>query len=415
MRVLMLGWEFPPCVTGGLGVACRGITEGLASHDVRVLFVVPRSGGAPERHGARVIGCDQLVGASATAVEARPTGRGKLDVLGVSSPLRPYMGAGEYARESSWEDTGGFQGGYGPSLFAEVERYADVVSELALGETFDLIHAHDWMTFPAAQRIRERTGKPLVCHVHACERDRSDSFPDERILELERAGFAGADLVVCVSRYTATRVHAEYGIPREKLRVVHNAIDPRSTNGTAPRYRGERGPLVLFLGRVTAQKGPRYFLEAASRIVAEDPSVRFVMGGTGDQLPAMVEHAAELGLGRNVHFTGYLSDEQVDEIYAETDVFVLSSVSEPFGLTPLEALSRKVPVVISRQSGVAEVLSSCPKYDYWDTEDLADKVLTLLRSPALRRQLAEAGQLELENLRWERRAAALLEVYRELV
>lgn len=402
----MLGWEFPPFVTGGLGIACQGLCEGLAALDVEVLFVVPRSRGRALRHGARVLGCNEL------AREPEPVlaCTGRVAVLGIESALEPYQRPREYERGARAR----FTGAYGNGLFEEVERYADVVTELVGSEPFDVVHAHDWMTFAAARRVRERTGRPLVCHVHACERDRSGDAGDERIRAAEAAGLRAAARVVCVSRFTARRVREDYGVPAEKLRVVHNAVRPAERCERAPRRDTRARCTVLFLGRVTAQKGPRYFLEAAREVVAADPAVRFVLGGTGDLLPEMVEYAAALGLGRHVRFTGRLSQEEVEEVYADADLFVLSSVSEPFGLTPLEALSRAVPVIVSRQSGVAEVLASCPKYDYWDTAGLASQVLTLARDPSLRRQLAEAGRLEIDGMRWERRAQALLDVYREL-
>ena len=428
----MLGWEYPPLVTGGLGPACRGITRGLVQAGAEVLFVVPRAGGS-RREGAlevrdlnerlrRASGAPVHAGAAPSS-PSPPSSQGpapqrrsrKLGVLGIDSPLRPYLRPAEYAPERTpTEEPGpGFRGGYGPDLFGEVERYAEVVAEDVRGEAFDIVHAHDWMTFPAAERIAAERGCPLVCHVHASEFDRSAAGPDARIVAIERSGLEAATRVVCVSRYLGERLVEHYDLEAGKLRVVHNA--PAHEAPLSPKgARRDGPPTVLFLGRITAQKGPRYFLDAARVVAASDPHVRFVMSGTGDLLPDMIEYAAALGLGQTVHFTGYLSDEEVEEVFAQADVFVLSSVSEPFGLTPLEALARDVPVIVSRQSGVSEVLSSCPKYDHWDTADLADKMRTLLANPALRRQLAKAGQLEVDAMHWDRRADELLTVYGEL-
>lgn len=425
MRVLMLGWEFPPFVTGGLGAACRGITEGLAEVGVDVLFVVPRSSGEAERHGASVVGCNERAG-EPVAEAAQPAGPRRVDVLGVSSSLRPYLRPGQRSARAA-SPAPAFTGGYGQDLFGEVERYADVVATLAAERDFDLIHAHDWMTFAAGRSLRERTRRPLVCHVHALERDRAGEDPDPRILAAEASGLHHADRVVCVSRYTADRLRADYDVPEDRLRVVHNAIrcdaaavrpgrpHRRRASGTARTARGGSGCTVLFLGRVTAQKGPGTFLDAAAMVLRENPDVRFIVAGTGDQLPAMVEQAAELGLAREVRFTGFVDEEELEVIWSRVDLFVLSSVSEPFGLTPLEALAHGVPAIVTLQSGVSEVLTSAPKYDCRDTRALADKILTLSRNPSLRRQLASAGRLELEDMRWERRAASLLGIYRELV
>ena len=262
-----------------------------------------------------------------------------------------------------------------------------------------------------------------MCHVHASETDRGGAHADERIRAIEQHGLDAADRVVCVSRFTARGLRRDYRVDPRKLRVVHNAVAaPGADRPSAPRDSGEPGderadarPLVLFLGRVTRQKGPEYFLQAAARVVAVEPRVRFALSGDGDLLPAMVERAAELGLARHVHFTGFLGRADVERMYARADVYVMPSVSEPFGITSLEAMSADVPVVLSRQSGVTEVLQSSLKVDYWDVESLADRILALLRLPALRRQLIEDGREEMKRLRWTRSAGLLHGIYRELV
>ncbi len=305
-------------------------------------------------------------------------------------------------------------GSYGPNLLAEVARYASVVGELAGRETFDVIHAHDWMTYPAGIAAARASGKPLVAHVHAIEFDRCGEHGNPAIVDLERRGLAAADRVVCVSQYTADVVAKRYCVASQRLRVVHNAVLPNETPMRAPPARATPEPVVLFLGRVTYQKGPAYFLEAAARVVKALPNVRFVIAGSGDLLPSIVERTASLGLARHVRFTGFLSGADVERMYREADVYVMPSVTEPFGIAPLEAMALDVPVIMSRNSGVAEVLKSALKVDFGDVDDLADKIIALLTRPALRAALVAEGRRELAGMRWETRAAQLIDVYEEV-
>jgi glycogen synthase len=372
----MLGWEFPPHITGGLGVACAGLARALVEQGVDVVFLVPRVFGDEDAGGARL-------------VAANAAHRGRASAYAAAEPL--------------------FTGRYGGLLFDEVARFADAAERLAGSERFDLVHAHDWMSWPAAQRAARTCRAPLVVHVHSLESDRSGPRSDPRIVAVERAGIAAAAAVVCVSRTTAAEVHRVHGTPWTKLRVVHNAVPlmPR-----APlRLRRFDEPVVLFLGRVTYQKGPEAFLGAAQRVVDVEPRVKFVVAGEGDLLPSLVERAAALGLARHVHFTGFLDARDVERAYADADVYVMPSVSEPFGIAPLEAAARGVPVVLSRRSGVAEVLSGALVADSWDVEDLANKILALIRRPALVAELVERGRQDVRRLTWERQGALLVEVY----
>ncbi len=391
MKVLMLGWEFPPRISGGLGVACQGIVHGLAAEGVEVVLVVPRARGGEER--------------SARAA-------GAASVRSIASPLSPYLRPEQYAGAARSVLAPPPGGAYGPDLFAEVERYAQRVSRLARRERFDLVHAHDWMAFPAGMAAARARRRPLVVHVHACEHDRNPERPDAHILAIESAGLSAADRVVCVSRYTAGVLERRFGLDPAKLRVVHNGVAP----GAKRRSRGTRSPhpLVLFLGRVTAQKGPELFLEAAARVLRLEREVRFVVCGTGDLLPAVIERAALLGIAQRARFTGFLEREEVERVLDLADLLVMPSLSEPFGLAPLEAAARGVPVIVPRHSGVAEVLAHAIKVDPWDVEALAGRILALLRYPALRRWLGEGGRREAASLRWESRGARLREVFAEV-
>jgi glycosyltransferase involved in cell wall biosynthesis len=308
-----------------------------------------------------------------------------------------------------------FSGAYGRDLMGEVARYALAVESLARRETFDVIHAHDWMAVPAGVAAKRASGKKLVVHVHACEHDRSGDRPDTRVQGIEQLGLDEADIVVCVSHYTANVLKRYYRVDESKLRVVHNALTQREQR---ERVRAEKvldEPIVLFLGRITAQKGPEYFLEAAARVARVRPDVKFVIAGAGDRLGPTIELAASLGLARNTHFTGFLAGAEVERMYAMADVYVMPSVSEPFGIAPLEAMALDVPVIVSRQSGVSEVLRSALKVDYWDVQGIAEKILAVLAYPGLSQQLEEEGRAEARAMRWDVPALKLKDLYASLV
>jgi glycosyltransferase involved in cell wall biosynthesis len=377
----MLGWEYPPHITGGLAVACQGLAHGLVSRGVDVTFVAPHAECEPrEDRGARVLGS---------------TGRASA----YTSARRPSHLEASQA--------------YAGDLFAQVEAFTSRALEVAARERFELVHAHDWMSWPAGSAVARAHAVPLVAHVHSLECDRAPGAGDARIEALEAAVLHDAERVVCVSAYTARAVERRYGVPRERLTVVHNAVERRAPR--PPRTPDPRRPLVLFLGRVTDQKGPEVFLEAAARVLKLSPEVRFAVCGTGDRLGESVERAAQLGIATRVRFTGFLERNDVERMFALADVFVLPSRSEPFGLAPLEAAARGVPVIVSRTSGVGEVLSGALKVDAWDVEGLANRILAVLRRPALRASLAESAARDLAALSWERGGERLERVYEELL
>lgn len=390
MKALMLGWEYPPHIAGGLGTACLALTRALALEGHALLFVVP------QRYGDEDDAHLDLRGASDVSGVRRP---GRSRTRRVPSELTPYA----RPEPADAPSAAGVRPArpYGPDLFAQVERYGDAVERIAAEEPADLVHAHDWMTFDAGRRAARVLACPLVLHVHSLEPDRAPRGPDPRITAAEQAGLNAADAVVCVSRFTAERVRRYYRVAPGRLCVVHNGLP--DLGPSRPRSRAQRRfqePLVLFLGRVTAQKGPEVLLEAARRVATEMPAVKFVVAGDGDMLRPMVERAAALGLARHVAFTGFLKPADVERAYAEADLFVLPSLAEPFGLTALEAAARGVPVVLSRQSGAAEVLPSARCVDWWDVEALAREILTLLRRPSLRARLARAQRREALARTW---------------
>lgn len=388
MRVLMLGWEFPPHITGGLGTASHGFVVGLGSTHTELTFVLPH-----------LTGDEPLVDARLVDAEGRIT---------PTAPHRGHTPISSYAGPDERD---------GVAALGAVQEFADGVSRLAQREEPELVHAHDWMTFPAAIAATEATGAPLVLHVHSCEYDRRGPAADPRIVHIEQEAFDRADAIVCVSRYTAQRLRAHYRVVADHLHVVHNAVaPPDAPTQAAPSSPAEdEPPVVLFLGRAAAQKGPDVFLQAARRVVDERDDVRFVLAGDGPLLSTLVERAAEAGLARHVRFTGFLRGDEVDEAYARASVFVLPSVSEPFGLAPLEALSRNVPVIVSKQSGIAEVLRNVLTVDGWDVDSIAARILEVLSQPERYRESAERGAEEARALTWETQAAALVRVWEGVV
>jgi glycosyltransferase involved in cell wall biosynthesis len=421
-RVLMLGWEFPPRISGGLGTACHGLATALVAQGVDLTFVLPRvfgdedrtvrfasAGGAGSDPAARIV----AVGSDLVPVDSLLAPYLDRRAYEEARRSRPYSGAHDPNRMRVSARPLDFHGHYGPDLFAEVRRYATAVASIARTGTYDVVHAHDWMTYPGGRAAAETARAPFVAHVHASEFDRNAAGPDPEIVAIERDALRAADRVVCVSRYTAGVVRSRYRVDPARLRVVHNAWTRPARR--APRPSRSRPPTVLFLGRVTAQKGPATFLEAAARVARSVPAARFVLAGSGDLLPRMVERAAEEGLSERVHFTGFLDGPAVARMYARADVLVVPSLSEPFGITPLEAAGYSVPTILSERSGVAEVLPSARTVPPKDARALASKIVDLLRRPRARRALGRAARREALRLRWSTRARETIRVYREVL
>jgi glycosyltransferase involved in cell wall biosynthesis len=509
MRVLMLGWDFSPRLSGGVGSACQGLANALARLTeplaTEVLFVLPRLRGDEEPERVTLIANEgpRLAPRAWTDVAAqeekepeaeRPAAATRstpaperepeedtalvlfeepapaplatpaeaLRLLTIDSPLRPYLSPEDYSEvvrallariapppvrrrvvrvplahrtrvapaqraptpiaktivaraaapaAPAREPEPVAVPPYGRTLLAEVERYARAALARVQNEAFDVIHAHDWMTFPAALLLKERTGKPLVVHFHSCEAERRGPTASRDVRAVEQAALDAAERVLCVSEASARTLRAHYALEFAKLRVLHNAYAPLPETG-APD--GARAPTVLYLGRLSEQKSPDVFLRAAARVHAHLPDVRFVLAGEGELYPELVRLATELGLDQHVTFTGFVSGEELARTYAGADVYVLSSSSEPFGISALEALSLGVPTVVPRGAGVTEVVRSVLRFDPADEGELADKVVALLAHPALRRQLSAAGLREVRKLRWDRPARALRGIYGEL-
>ena len=402
MRILMFGWEFPPAISGGLGTACFGITKALADRGHFVTFVVPSLHGPKRSSHVTLLSADEF-----------PSGAG-LAVHPVESPLRPYMGQ-EPCQAFHGESLLASPGHYGPDLFEEVRRYGDAAGVIAGRVPCDVIHAHEWLSVPAALRARRERGRPFVFHVHALESDRSGGAGNEAIVAIERQGLLEADHVIAVSHFTKRAIVQRYGIDGGKVSVIHNAVSRVEALKVSGVVKAEGERIVLFLGRITHQKGPGVFVEAAAKVLAALPGVTFVMAGSGDLMPQMIRRVAELGLGGRFLFTGFLCGEEVERMYAASDLYVMPSVSEPFGIAPLEAMRYDVPVIISRQSGVAEVLHHALTVDYWDVDGLAERICAVLSYDALAREMAERSRRELETITWDRAARQIEKVYRKVI
>ena len=451
MRILMLGWEFPPFISGGLGTACYGLTKALSDLGTEVFFVLPK--GAIDERVERV-----HVFSAAASASGRARGETYWTVEGlehvrlipVGAAFSPYQTEEEYREERQRAEQArsaktpeptkaapapapkpapaldpnrptslGIMGGpgiYEGDLFSEVHRYARMVAEVARRRTFDVIHAHDWMTYPAGLSVAALSGKPLVVHIHSTEFDRSGTNVNQRVYDIARAGLHGARRVICVSQLTRDIVTHRYGVPEGKCRVVYNAITINGEPLPTHVNRIEKDDkIVLFLGRITMQKGPEYFLAAARKVLEVMDNVKFVMAGSGDMIRRMIELAAAMGIGHRVTFTGFLRGDDVDRIFEMADLYVMPSVSEPFGLAPLEALTHDVPVLISKQSGVSEVLVHALKVDFWDINEMANKIVAVLRHPPLQKTLREHGAFEVRKFAWSDAARACVEVYKEAV
>lgn len=427
MKVLMFGWEFPPHISGGLGTACFGLTKGMAKlNKVEVIFVVPKAFGDENPADIQLIGANQVpVAHKEIQFEDEQQ---KIDYFEVESKLIPYVGEEEfwnlkskvYSKKTRFIETDSglrvdFTGKYDAGLLEEIRNYAWVAEIIARNNPFDIIHAHDWLAYPAGMAAKKISGKPLVIHVHATDFDRSGGSVNPRVYAIEREGMEMADKIIAVSELTKNIIVEKYDIPSEKITVVYNAVEP-VLDGNGVKYKkGFDEKVVTFLGRITAQKGPEYFVEAAHLLLKKINKVRFVMAGSGDLMNQMIVRVAELGISDHFHFTGFLKGKDVAHMLQITDVFVMPSVSEPFGIVPLEAMQFNVPVIISNQSGVAEVIKNAIKIDFWDTLEMADAIYGLLNYSALADYFKNEGKHEVEQLEWVNSAREVTEVYKSLV
>jgi len=501
----MLGWEFPPYITGGLGTACFGLTKALDRLGVDTTFVLPKS--TPEEQGSHVdlispgSIAHQRIRRSQDIIDPSPSGTGPGDATPEpveSASTRPptdppgveeqitlvrkhfenvrFVEGGPDADGSVYDampaeirrivesgvdierlrtlaSSGALNAGdlddidltlfsvvpeagpprprrrpagddeldarsassadYSGNLFGQAEQYARFCSSIARGIDFDVIHAHDWLTYPAGLAVSRLSGKPLVVHVHSTEFDRSGEHVNQPVYNIERRGMHGSMKVIAVSHLTKNIVVNRYGIAPEKVEVVWNGVD-LAPGGDVPSRIESRDKLVLYFGRITLQKGPEFFISAAKRVLEIMPDVKFVVAGSGDLAERMIRMAAELGIGHKVLFTGFLRGKDIERVFSIADLYVMPSVSEPFGIAPLEAMSHDVPVLISRNSGVSEVLTHALKCDFWDVDEMANKIIAVLRHSPLSNALRDGGRFELRSITWDGAAEKCERIYEDM-
>lgn len=436
----MLGWEYPPHIAGGLGVACEGLTRALAKLGLDITFVIPRlMGGEKAPH--------MLLKDPSGLIAKESKRNNRIKKIEIPSALTPYVtekGFDEFMKEFAFDpeeserllknsifpnfNRDEFEkflaslsltkraekllgAGYGSSVFEQVALFTEKVFEMCAEEDFDVVHAHDWMTYPAGVALSKFANKPLVVHVHSLEYDRSGDGVNPRIHAIEALGVHCANAVCAVSWYTRGVVHGQHQVPLTKIFAVHNGIYPKKVTHYYKSREKWPGRVVLFLGRITFQKGPDYFVRAAAKVVPFVPDVLFVMAGTGDQLPRMKQLATELGIGQNFYFPGFIKGKELEEALSVADLYVMPSVSEPFGLTALEAVDFDTPALLSKQSGAAEVLNHALKFDYWEVDRLADLMINGLIHEEMRTDMVLGAREELKKLRWDAAAAKVLKVY----
>lgn len=415
MKVFMLGWEFPPMISGGLGTACYGLSKALSQKGTQIMFVLPKS------HGGGSSGCVEIF---STEGAIQIDKFKNVSFKPIPSMLTPYAACGtsegcqprkkNHSHPSCRCDLSNRSENYGGDIYEHVYRYALKAAEIAEVEDFDLIHAHDWMTYPAAIAVAKAKHKPLVVHVHSTEYDRSGENVNQTIYNVERGGMHAANKVIAVSDYTRNIIMRYYGVSPDKIETVYNGVEyDGSIHCNAVKDTSDK--IVLFLGRMTMQKGPEYFIAAAKKVLEVETNVRFVMAGDGDMTHRMIHYAASLGISHKISFVGFLRGAEVEQAYKTADLYVMPSVSEPFGIAPLEALIREVPVLVSKQSGISEILRHGLKVDFWDIHEMANKIIAVLRYRPLRTTLRQNGLEEAKTFCWADSAVKIIQIYKQIL
>ena len=413
----MFGWEFPPHILGGLGTASYGLTKGMhANGNMDITFVIPKPWGDEEKGFANIIGaCNTPVAWRDVSREYVESRIGKFMDPQLYYDLRDHIYADfNYMRLN---DLGciEFSGRYPDNLIEEINNYSIVAGVIARTIPCDIIHSHDWLTYPAGIHAKNVTGKPLVIHVHATDFDRSRGNVNPTVFAIEKDGMENADHIITVSNLTRRTVIEKYGMPPEKVTTVHNAVIPLDKELLDLKRRTHGEKVVTFLGRITMQKGPEYFVEAAAKVLKKNKNVRFVMAGSGDMMDDMIKLAAKRGIADRFHFPGFQRGKEVYEMLRDSDVYIMPSVSEPFGISPLEAMEMGVPSIISKQSGCAEILDNVIKTDYWDIDAMADAIHSIITNKALYNTLRDRGIEEIHGITWEKAGKKVIDIYEKVI
>lgn len=404
LKVLTFGWELAPVLSGGLGVVCRDLTDALVSKDISVTFVVPKLPYTFLHTGFSLINASDVALDDAT-----------FNKLAIISTLDPYLtnANSSYCINQKFRYDPEL---YGVNLMHDVECYALTAASLAAKVEHDLIHAHDWMTGIAAIKAKQISGKPIVFHVHSTEYDRTANNPHPLILEYEKSALLAADKIIAISEYTKKIIIEKFKIDPQKISVIYNAINTKPEDyKTYRESRKSNEKMVLFLARLTIQKGADYLLKAAQKVIQKRKNVKFVIVGKGPMLSKLIDMSFELGIADKVIFAGSMAHNEVDRAYKEADLFVMPSVSEPFGLTCLEAIKNGTPVLISKQSGASEVIKNALKVDFWDTDDMASKILSVLEHSSLSDSLQDNGYYDLRKLTWSGQADKVIAIYQQVL
>ncbi len=414
----MFGWEFPPHILGGLGTASYGLTKGMSlQEDLETILVIPKPWGDEDQSFMKIIGANN------TPVVWRD-----VSMELIKDRLEKFMEPQEYfsLRDNIYADFSymntndlgciEFSGRYPSNILEETNNYSIVAGVIARTYEFDVIHSHDWLTYPAGLHAKSVSGKPMVIHVHATEFDRSGGKPNPIVFEIEKNGMDNCDHIICVSELTRRTVLDNYHQPHWKVTTVHNAVEPLSPEiESIQRISGVSEKVVTFLGRITMQKGPEFFVDAATQVIQKTDHIRFVMAGSGDMMDQMIRLVAERGIAHKFHFTGFLRGKQVYEMLKSSDVYVMPSVSEPFGISPLEAMQCNVPSIISYQSGCSEILHNVIKTDYWDVDAMADAIYSICSYPAMSEHLKTQGKIEVDQIKWKDAGFKVRKIYDSLV
>ena len=418
MKVLMFGWEFPPHISGGLGTASYGLTKGFVQQgDVEIKFCIPKPYGDEDNSFLRIV-----------AMNSVPIVWKDVNYDYVNSRIGNVMTPEEYYRyrENIYSDFSymhtnelgcmEFAGGYPDNLHDEINNYSIIAGVVARTEEFDIIHSHDWLTYPAGIHAKQVSGKKLVIHVHATDFDRSRGNVNPTVYAIEKNGMDNADHIFCVSELTRRTVIEKYHQHPDKVSTLHNAVTPLSQDilDIVPKKIPDE-KVVTFLGRITMQKGPEYFVEAAAQVLKKTKNIRFCMAGSGDMMNDMIRLVAQRGISDRFHFPGFMRGRQVYECLKASDVYIMPSVSEPFGISPLEAMQCDVPTIISKQSGCAEILDKCIKTDYWDINAMADAIYSICNNDSLYEYLKVEGRKEVDSITWEDVALRLRRMYEKVL
>lgn len=405
----MLGWEFPPIKSGGLGVASKALAEAVARQGIDLTFVLPSFVGKGINKKANL---PFRIAYNNKKINFKILQNIKTTI---HSPYIQEKSYKDFIQKWNDESENSDKQIYGENLFEEIQRYALEVENMELNEKFDVIHTHDWITCPAALRLKKRLGIPLIIHVHATEFDRTGGNLNPEIFKIEKESWTAADKLIAVSHYTKNIIVEHYGIDPAKIKVVHNGKDD-FVNPINRKYmcRGDK-KTVLFLGRLTVQKGPDWFIKVAQKVLEKRKDVQFLIAGTGDMMPHIIDEIVAKGFHKDIFCMGFLGKNECDTVFANSDVFVMPSVSEPFGLVALEAAQRGCAVILSSQSGAKEVLANSLQADFWDVNKMANHILSSLEYPALKKTLVKNANKEIENLTWNRQAQKTITIYKQLV